>query len=209
MTRWQPFSFEVRDRRELVPVPIAWDAGSTVRGIADGRLLPVLILDTTTRPDIEDMIQAHGELGQGDVESGWSSEPHFDESGVRLVLIFKKPSRCVIVIDFELPRQGVLVDQIVRTGGVWLQAGRPGDRLVTNLDKPLVLAEVPSPSFKAEWDKIYLKALVKGFRRRGLSKGDAKDAAEGFLKQWREFAAFRLRSHYDEKPPDEPDPASG
>jgi hypothetical protein len=66
------------------------------------------------------------------------------------------------------------------------------------LDKDLVLAEVPPQDFRAEWDRIYRKALIKDLRRRGLSRDDAKNQAEQFLRQWREWTSFRLKSHYDE-----------
>jgi hypothetical protein len=85
-----------------------------------------------------------------------------------------------------------VVDQIIQAQGVYLQPGRPGDRLATTLDKGKILVEVPSRNFRAEWDRIFSKQLGKKFRKEGLSRQEAKRATESFLKEWRQFGALRM-----------------
>lgn len=196
---------EVRDKREMNPVPIVSDAAMMTRGIADGRLLPLIILDTSERSDIEDMIRAHEHFGPGDVQSYWAAPSLFDRKRVRLVLKVTKPSLCVIVLEFEIVRQGVIVEQIIQSQGIYIQAGRPGDRLRTTFDHPRILAEVPSREFQPEWDRMLRKALVKDYRRRGLSRGAAKDATDGFLAEWRDLTSRRMKSEHDEPIASEPE----
>jgi hypothetical protein len=187
------------------PVPIISDAAMMTRGIADGRLLPLIILDTSGRPDIEDMIRAHEHFGPGDVHTYWVAPSRFDRSRVRLVLKVTKPSQCVVVLEFEIVRQGVIVEQIIQSQGLYIQDGRPGDRLRTTFDHQRILAEVPSREFRPEWDRMLRKALVKDGRRRGLSRGDAKDATDRFLAEWRDLTSRRMKSEHDEPIDSEPE----
>jgi hypothetical protein len=139
------------------------------------------------------MILAHEHAGPGDVMSVWSIPSRFDTSHVSLILVQTKPSRCVIILKFNVADQGGVVDQIVQAQGVYIQPGRVGDRLVTTLDKGKILVEVPSKEFKSEWEGIFRKQLRKKFRKEGLSRQEAKNAADGFMKEWRQFGSIRMR----------------
>lgn len=193
MRRMKRETFELRDEVEKHPVPIVSDAAVATRGLADGRLIPLLILDTSARPDIEDMIRSHRHAGPGDVRSAWAKPSRFDWRTLRLVLSATKPSRCVILIDFDVVRRDGVVDQIVNAQGLYLQTGRPGDRLVTTQDRERILIEVPSREFRGEWSRIFRKALLKDFMRRGLSRGKARAATEAFLRDWRKFGSVRMQ----------------
>ena len=205
MTRVQ---IRARHEAELKPVPIASDAAMVTRGVADGRLIPLLILDTSRRPDIDDMIRAHAHSGPGDVSSVWSRPSRFDANRLRLVLSVTKPSYCVILLEFDdLSRQGGTIDQIMQSQCLYLQAGRPGDRLSTTFDHPRIIVEVPSRHFRSEWDGLLRKSLVKEGRRQGLARGDARDAAERIIRSWRDLVSQRMASEHDlvsdHKPDDE------
>jgi hypothetical protein len=182
---------------EAKPVPIVSDASMATRGLADGRLIPLFIIDTSERPDIDDMIQAHRHLGAGDARSAWSLPSRFDKSRIRLILTVVKPSHCVTVLEFDIARQGGVVDQIVQSQGLYLQGGRPGDRLASTLDNDRILVEVPSREFRSEWDRIFRRALIKDYRRHGLSSSDARDATDSFLRHWRALTSKRMESEYD------------
>ena len=51
------------------PVPILADAAIATEKIGNGKLIPVLILDTSERPDVAELIRIHAHLPQGDVIS--------------------------------------------------------------------------------------------------------------------------------------------
>jgi hypothetical protein len=193
MSRWNRQPIPITNPLEKEPVPIARDAAVASVGVGDGRMIPLLILDTSRRPDIETMILAHEHAGPGDVMSVWSIPSRFDTSHVSLILMQTKPSRCVIILKFNVADQGGVVDQIVQAQGVYIQPGRVGDRLGTTLDKGKILVEVPSKEFKSEWDRIFRKQLRKKFRKEGLSRQEAKTAADGFMKEWRQFGSIRMK----------------
>ncbi len=70
--KWRREAVRVRHPAEAEPVPIVADAGIATVAVGDGRMIPLLILDTSRRPDIEDMVKAHHALeGQGDVKAQW------------------------------------------------------------------------------------------------------------------------------------------
>ncbi len=48
-----------------------------------------------------------------------------------------------------------------------------------------------------EWERIFRKALAKDCIARGLSRGDAKKAADLFIKEWRDITSKRMKSEYD------------
>jgi hypothetical protein len=191
--RWlKGIKVPIRHEGEAKPVPIVSDAAIATRGYADGQLIPLVILDTTTRPDIDTMILAHRDLGPGDSRAIWGRPSQFALDTVRLALTVTNPSQCTILIDFDIVRQGGIVDQIVHTEGLYIQGGRPGDRLRTTMDNPKISVEVPSKHFRTEWDKLLSKAQFKEYRRMGLSRSDAKRSTESFIRSWREFNSHRM-----------------
>lgn len=193
-SKWRWTEIPVQSSAEAQPVPIVRDAGVGVRGWAEGRMIPLLILDTTKRPDIDDMIRAHQHLGPGDATSGWMRPSRWTGDRISLVITTTKPIRCTMVIEFDLEKWGGTVDQIVATQALYVQPGRPGDRLVTTMVHERLLVEIPTREFREDWDRMFRKATVAGFRRKGLSRAEAKQAADRFMADWRQALAIRLRS---------------
>ena len=64
-------AIQVRHPSETRPVRIVHDAAVSTRGLHGGRLLPVLLLDTSGRPDIAEFIRVHESFGPGDVKVQW------------------------------------------------------------------------------------------------------------------------------------------
>ena len=182
----------LRSENEKRPVPIVADAAMASGLIGDGRLIPLVILDTSTRPDIDAMILAHDRFGPGDMGSIWCKSGLFDRDHIRLVLEPLKPVRCVIILEFDLPKQAGLVDQIVHTQALYLQAGRPGDRLSSTFDHPRIVTEIPCTDFLGRWNSIMRNALARDFRKRGLPKRRALSAAEDVMRQGRELGSIRF-----------------
>lgn len=194
--KWHREAIPVRHPVEAETVPVVADAGIATVGVGDGRMIPLLILDTSKRPDIEDMVNAHHAMeGHGDVKAQWGRpDTFFDKGIVSLILTFERPGYCLIILRLDIGKYGGVVDQIVRSQGVYIQPGRPGDRLGTTFGKPRVLAEVPSREFQPEWDRMLRKAIRKRFQREhGMGRSGAKLATERFISEWRELSSKRVR----------------
>lgn len=175
------------------PVPIVADAAIAAGFIGEGRLIPLLILDTTERPDIEEFIRIHQYVRAGDVQSQWATIE--DGSGnVGLLLTFEKPVALTALIVFDVVARGVLVDQIIRAKGLYIQAGRTGDRFIHDTEKPKVILEIPDTGFGGAWEEIFYNSALWQFKKMGLGRSEAKNAARSYISEWRKFADLRMKA---------------
>lgn len=175
------------------PVPIVADAAIATGIIGDGRLIPLIILDTSERHDLEELIRIHQYVHPGDVRSQWATIE--DGSGrIGLLLTFERPMAMTALIAFDMAKYGGLIDQIIRTKGLYVQAGKDGDRLIHDPEKPKLILEIPDTGFSRTWDGLFYESVVKRMREAGLSRREAKDAARSYIIEWRKFGDFRMRS---------------
>jgi hypothetical protein len=181
-----------RSKLEASPVTIVWDGAISTMGVGEGRIIPLVIIDGSDRPDIEELIRIHQYLPSGDVESQWMQFKG-GEGKICLMLRFKRPVELVAILEFDIIGQGGLIDQILTAKAIYLQSGREGDRLSTTMDNPRMSVEIPSTAFYNEWDRMFMKWTEKGFRQRGLNRQDAKRATRKFIEEWRSFGRFRMK----------------
>ena len=177
----------LRHPSEAGSVPIVADATVAMAAVAEGRNIPLLILDTSSRPDIDSMVRAH-ELGPGDATSYWSFKKRWPRLlSPFLVVRTTKPSECVVAIVFDMMKgQGTLVDQILWAQCVYLQPGRLGDRAGTTIDSPKLLVEIPAnEAFRSRFQSVYERAIFRKYRQLGMNRAHSRHAVQTFLKKWR------------------------
>jgi hypothetical protein len=183
-----------RNVYEARPVKIVADAAVSIRGLGGGRLIPLVILDTTDRPDVEEYIRVHQAAEKpGDVKTQWGAiEGH--EGSVTLLLIFIRPAEVTLILEFDIVKQGILIEQALIGKGLYIQAGREGDRFIKNPDRPKVLIEIGDTGFRPIWDKLFHKQVEKYFRTEGLGRHEARRAAQAAIEKLRQFGnGFRMR----------------
>jgi len=168
-------------------VPIAGDAAIAQRGVGEGKLIPLLILDTRERPEIEELIRVHEHLPPGDVTSQWG-QIEGKTGTVALILQFKRPVSATAIIEFSIIGQGILVDQILGSGGVYLQAGSPGHRFISDPDARKILVDIVEGGFSEAWDAMWYKSLTSDMRAKGLKRSEARHAARQVMDELRSFA---------------------
>jgi hypothetical protein len=172
-------------------VPIANDA-AVAGQVADGRNIPLVILDTTNRPDIEEMIRVHAHVGEGEVRSQWGLGDHRPDD-VLLLLEFERPVETRIVLRFSMEERGGLVDMALTSRALYLRAGRPGDRVMHDLEHPRILVDLPDTGFRAVWEDAFLRQLTSFYAREtGLPRRKARELARQFLVKWRRLGSFRM-----------------
>lgn len=180
---------------EASPVRIVADAAISSRGVGGGRLMPLVILDTSDRPDIEEFIRVHQTaVNFGDVTAQWGQiEEH--EGTVALFLMFIRPSEVAITLEFDIATQGILIEQAILGKGLYIQAGREGDRFINDVDRPKVLLHLGDgdTEFRKLWDLMFHKQVEKDLRTGGLSKSDARRAARAAIEEIRNFGSLRMR----------------
>ncbi len=187
--------------RRLV-VPIVHD-GAIAGPIADGRLLPVLFIDVSERPDVRELLRVHEHLGSGDVEFDWGLSRERKDDAM-LHLRFVRPMDVEMILVFDVRREAILVEGILSGGGVYLQSARPGDRLSTTLDAHRVLIELPDTGFRPYWDRYLLDRTTALLKERGIPRRTAPHAATVAIDEMKKLAGFRMRATV-EPGPDRPE----
>ncbi len=183
---------KLRDIPDSVIVPIVSDGAIATYAIGDGRMIPVLIVDCTEKVELRDHIYAHEESEAGDVTVTWATLKR-DKAKVALLLEFSKPSVLEVVLQFNIKNQGGLVDGILHSNALYLQPADSGMKVAEGLGKPKILVEIPDTGFLPDWEKLYTHFLVKRFKRSGLSKKDAINAAKEHKSELRELWCRRMR----------------
>jgi len=183
--------FYLKSPAEGMPVPIAGDAALATAGIVDGKLVPLLILDATNRPDLAEAIRVHQDFAAGDVVVQWGAMPDSQDK-VALFLRFLRPIELNAIIEFDIVKQGIVVEHILMAGAMYIQAGKPGDRLVHNPNLPKMIVQIAETGYRPYWDKLFLKAITRDLRAHGHSRADAKRVAQNYIRELRNMSDFRM-----------------
>jgi hypothetical protein len=172
-----------------IVMPVVADGGLAIKGQVGGRLVPVVMVDMTGRPDVAELVRIHEHLGMGDCFSQWA------QAGNRLMLRlqFERPIELAIGLTFELPQQAGLVDQILSARAVYLQHGVEGDSMSTTMDNPRLVIELPPTGFEEEWERLFPSSLTRAFRAQGLKRAAAKEAARDMVERWRKFGSIKIK----------------
>jgi hypothetical protein len=186
-------SIPMNSAEEAQVVRVVGDAAIATCSVGHGRLIPLIIIDTTNRPDLTEVIEVQTHFPEGDVIVQWACLPKRRDH-IALLLKFQRPTERAAVIEFDIAKQGILVEHILQSKALYIQAGKAGDRLIHDLNRPKMLIEVPDTGIRALWDKLFFDAVVKLMRKDGLSRREAKEAARAAIGEIRELAKFRMKS---------------
>ena len=154
---------------------------------ADGRLIPVVILDTTVKKDLEHLVHMHGQSETGDVTSIWAIK-RFNHDFVSLVLYFKNPMELKIAISFNTLKNSALVEGILTSRAIYIQ---PGIR--HNINAPKILVEIPARTTFDKWNDIFEKAVRKKLKKEGISNKALNNAAQEHISIIKDIWGKRLK----------------
>lgn len=142
---------------------------------ANGLQVPVLVLDTSQRPDLDDVFHAHSfdHLNNGDVRTIWSSQAN--GRWVGLEVNFERPVETRAIIRFPVPHHSSLVHLALSSQSIIIHRGQPGvkfkdiyfpteDGSSTTTSQEGILLNVPHGGFELVWEKMYKKQLFKYFK---------------------------------------------
>lgn len=169
-------------------VPIVGDGAIANGGTADGRAIPVLVVDCENHKAVLNLVQLHVSSPPGDVTCTWG----INKKHAFLLFSFSKPSELSFGVKFDLQNQANLADGIVQSQGVYLQPSVFGAKVAEGLDNPKVLIEVAPRTKLPDWDDRLIKAIALKMRKYGMSRRQAKEAAKDYLQRTREVWAFRM-----------------
>lgn len=177
---------------EQLLLPVIADAAIASFDNADGKMIPLIIVDARERPDISELVRIHQYLPPGDVIYQWVKI--YNRIGkVGLFITFQRPSESKALIEFDVVKQGVVVDMIMFARGVYFQTGQPGDRYKNKMDEPKILIEVGDLGFDDTWNVIWEQALTTHIKKMGNSR-NALTLAREHISELRKYREFRIRS---------------
>ena len=168
---------------ESEPVPIVWGGFIDDYELVDRGCVPVLGLDLSHRPDILEMIRVHATQQSGDVETtwaGWSPE----SKTILLILAFMKPSILKVILEFDIAKQGQLVDLILRRRVLRLQPSMV-DEVPFAFAQECVSLEVAATGFENKWDQLWRRELMRVRMSEGMRRRHAARHAERMIREWR------------------------
>jgi hypothetical protein len=177
-------SFPLNHERERLPVELVAAGAIGIGELYNGKVLPVLIINTINRPDIDEMIRIHEHTGPGDVKTAWAKGNTKRE--LRLILMFERPVKCIVIIDFNIEKWGILIDHILYTKAVYIQSGDANTKISEDVQAAKIVVEVPDTGFGRYWAKVYHMSVVKNLRALGASRSQAKAAADQYIRVWQE-----------------------
>jgi hypothetical protein len=88
---------------------------------------------------------------------------------------------------FSIEHQGILIESALTVRGIYLQPGRPGDRLIHDLNRPRIFVEMPDDNFRTRWEGIVVQRMANVFRSRGIPRTEARRSAAEMLDQTRKL----------------------
>ncbi len=184
---------------QLEPVPLVDIKSVSVEGYSEGKFLPILIIDTTSRPDIAELVEFHQQTSSGDVEFHWGSREIRRSLGaprkldtIALYLEFKRPSSVKFILEFNIADQGGLIENILLANVICLQPGKEGDQFAQDMNKDRIFAELHPTGFESEWPRLWRKSLIRKYRKLGLNKSDSALVAHNTMSNLRSVLDSRF-----------------
>jgi len=162
---------------------------------ADGRLIPVVVLNSKNGIELKDFLSAHvSSIDQGDVITQWGYPfSQFFKPKVWILSIqFKKPRTFSFYIEFVLDKNPALIDAIFQSRGLYIRYGFPGEKISKGMDQDMVLIEIPDLKRDEEWNNTLRDILRSRFKKQNIDKKKLKDEVEKQIKKMREILHHRI-----------------
>jgi hypothetical protein len=179
-------------------VQLIADGAISTPAFAEGKMVPVAILDTTQRPDLDLLFRSHAHVPPGDALTQWVG---LNESfnSVGLVVKFIRPSELKFVVQFDLEKHALLIDQAIFSSCIFLQSGKPGDRLANTYYSRVskrIFVEIGAGGFESKWEEIWTKMLYKKFKLHGYGFLERRRLAKRYIAITREnFRKFQVETN--------------
>jgi len=171
-------------------LPVTGDGAISTALWGEGRLIPVVIVDTSGNIDIQNLINVHQHTPPGDVVSTWALR-RFDSDNIYLKLEFSRPVSTTTYIPFSLEKYASLVSGIIISRAMYLQPSDSGSCVSEGINKPKILIEISA--VLEGWEKLQKKSLIKKYRHLKHPKNEAIAMADEHIKRMTELWTAHTR----------------
>jgi len=159
----------------------------------DARLVPLVVIDTSERPDLDSLFASYTPEAVGNVAIQWGRRDGAPKGTVTLNIKFIAPVEQLLMLDFEIVRQGLLVDGILRTRELYLQGIRSNDA-DQEARSPKIRVVVPDTKFDGIWQELLMDELVQRSKALGATEHHARFLAQESIRRWRTAQASDTHS---------------
>jgi hypothetical protein len=173
---------------EARPAKIVSDPGMAIVRDTDSKVIPIVQIDATDRPDIVSLIAAHGPGVVGEAATQWGRRVGAPEGTVTLFLDYQRPLRVLIFMDLHIVHYGFLVDEILRAGELYIQAIQTPSAANAASGPSRMRVVVADTGFGLLWDRLLEDELARELRKQGLSATKAKTSTAEIIRGWRSKA---------------------
>lgn len=150
----------------------------------DGKLIPLVVIDTNDRPDLDALFASYTPETVGDVAIQWGRRDGAPKGTVTLNIQFIAPVKQFLMLDFEIVRQGLAVDAILRTRELYLQGVR-STSADTEVRSTKVRVVVPDTKFAPIWEELLIDELAQRSKALGATDRHARLIAQESVRRWR------------------------
>ena len=178
-------NFSVAQETETLPATIVSEPGRAYMRPEDGKLVPLVLLETTGRPDIDALFGAYTSETVGDVAVQWGRRQKAPKGSVTLFLHFTAPIKQLLILDFEIVRQSVLVEEVLRTGELYLQRAKKSGEPEAQGTSSRIRVVVPDTRFAPLWEELLVEELSARSRALGATERQARLIAQDSIRRWR------------------------
>lgn len=167
------------------------DGMLSIPELAEGRLIPCIMFDKETAKIVDNLCRAHLNSEPGDVITTWVSPlTIFKPKELILKVQFKKPIDTTFGIAFNLVKHFPIIDAIVNSQALRIEAGNIGDK-ISQLKNADILLEVQRTNFTDFWEKQLLVSVKEKYKKNGFEKKKLNQLAKEHIKSMREI--FNIR----------------
>ena len=174
--------FNVEHELETRPARIVSEPARVY--MRDGKLVPLVIIDTDERPDIDSLFASYTPETVSEVAIQWARRDGAPKGTVTLSIQFIAPVKQHLLLDFEIVRQGLVVDGILRTRELYLQGVRAGEA-GAQVRSPKLRVVVPDTQFDGIWEDLLIHELAERSKALGASDHHARFLAQESIRRWR------------------------
>lgn len=166
----------------------------SVSKMADGRLIPAVVLNSKNGEELKDFLRAHvSSIAQGDVTTQWATplSQFFKPKYWILSVNFSKPREFSFYIEFSLEKNFALIDAIFQSRGLYVLHGYPGDKISKRTSQDMVLMEIPDLNQDSKWSQTLREVLKDKYKKQKIPKRELNQEVERQIRKMREILHYR------------------
>ena len=159
----------------------------SIPGIADGKLIPLIIIDEDKSQKLKQLIKIHYDLPPGDIETIWGTPlTIFTPKTLRLTFNFSKHMDLSFCLIFEVKERYSLIDEIFQAQAIYLNTSNKNTDSVKSVQGG-ILVEVPATNAKPKWEKLLFETVKDIYKKEKISKKELNKITKEHISTMRQM----------------------